>query len=643
MHGFYRVASAVPRIKVADTEFNTKNIIDCIKKAEKKDSALIVFPELIITAYTCGDLFFQSPLINSALAALSSIADATKTLKIISIIGIPIAYNNSLYNCAAIVQSGKILGIVPKTSLPNYREFYEERWFTAHTDLFTTTHIEILNQVVPFGTNLIFKYNDEFKFATEICQDLWNVIPPSSYHTQAGATLIANLSASNELIGKAEYRTDLIKNQSARCICGYIYSSSGIHESSADVLYGGHMISAENGQIIISSDRFQRENVINYSDIDCQKLMSLRITESSMGKNFLALKSITQNLKYTEIKIKEINLINNIFRKIDPLPFVPSSKNAQSLRCTEIFNIQANALAKRLEHTNTKKTIIGISGGLDSTLALLVTTEAHKILNKPVSDIIAITMPGFGTTDRTYSNTLAMCKLCGTELREINIKKICEEQFKLLNINPDIKNTAYENVQARQRTKILMNTANNENGIVIGTGDLSEIALGWSTYNGDHMSMYAVNCGVPKTLIRYLIEWHANKATMQLKNVLLDITHTPVSPELLPPDKQGEISQKTEDIIGPYELHDFFLYHTVKYGAESKKILYLANCAFHNKYDNEFIKKYLILFTKRFFSQQFKRNCIPDGPKIGTIALSPRGDWRMPPDASSEEWLKNIF
>ena len=643
MHGFYRIASAVPRIKVADTDFNSKNIIACIKKADKNKTALAVFPELIITSYTCGDLFFQSTLIDSALTALKNIIKETETLKIISVIGLPIAYNNSLYNCAAIIQQGKILGIVPKSNLPNYREFYEERWFTAHTCLFTTKQIEIFDYTVPFGTNLIFKYNNEFKFSAEICEDLWSVIPPSSYHTMAGATIIANLSASNELIGKAEYRTELVKNQSARCICGYIYSSSGVHESSADLLYGGHMISGENGQIITSSDRFQRNNAVNYSDIDCQKLLYLRITESSMEKNFQTLKTITPNIEYTEIKVAEINKINETNRYVNPLPFVPSNKDEQNLRCTEIFNIQANALAKRLEHTNTQKSIIGISGGLDSTLALLVTTEAHKIINKPFSDIIAITMPGFGTTDRTYLNALEMCRLCGTELRKIDIKNVCEEQFKLLNIDTNIKNTAYENVQARQRTKILMNTANNENGIVIGTGDLSEIALGWSTYNGDHMSMYSVNCGVPKTLIRYLIEWYADNSEKNLKVILSDIIDTPVSPELLPPDKQGEISQKTEDIIGPYELHDFFLYHTIKYGAKPEKILYLASKAFLNKYSETFIKKYLELFIKRFFSQQFKRNCIPDGPKIGTIALSPRGDWRMPPDASSVNWLTEII
>ena len=642
MHGFYRIASAVPNIKVADTEFNAKNILDCIKKADKNNTSLIVFPELIITAYTCGDLFFQSTLLDSALSSLLDIAEKTKSIDIISIIGLPIIFNNSIYNCAAVIQHGNILGIVPKSNLPNYREFYEERWFSAYTEMFTTHQLEVDDKLIPFGTNLIFKFNNEFKFAAEICEDMWSVIPPSSYHTQAGATIIANLSASNELIGKAEYRTELVKNQSARCMCGYIYSSTGVHESSADILYGGHMISAENGQLINSSNRFQRVNSIVYSDIDCQKLLHLRITESSMEKNYQTLKANNPTIKYTEIKIEKINNIKDIDRNIPSHPFVPSNKNEKNIRCTEIFNIQANALAKRLEHTNTQKSVIGISGGLDSTLALLVIKEAHKIINKPMDNIITITMPGFGTTDRTYLNALSMCKLCNTDLREINIKKICEEQFKLLNIDPNIKNTAYENVQARQRTKILMNTANNENGIVIGTGDLSEIALGWSTYNGDHMSMYAVNCGVPKTLIRYLIEWYANKSEKKLKEILLDIIHTPVSPELLPPDKQGNISQKTEDIIGPYELHDFFLYHTIKYGPKPEKILFLASKAFDEKYDNIFIKKYLILFIKRFFSQQFKRNCIPDGPKIGTIALSPRGDWRMPPDASAKSWLNTI-
>ena len=643
MFGFYRVSSAVPVICVADVKYNTEQIIKCIQKADSNASALVVLPELCITGYTCGDLFNQSVLLNSAKDALFQIAKNTKKLNIVSAVGLPVLYNSSIYNCAAIIHKGEIHGIVPKTNLPNYREFYEKRWFTPHTNFFSNETIELFGKQIPFGTNIIFEFSEEFKLGIEICEDLWGVIPPSSYHVLAGATIIANLSASNELVGKSEYRRDLIRSQSARCICGYIYSSAGVCESTSDVLYGGHTLTAENGSLIHENSRFQKDNYISYSDIDCQRLLATRISESSIGASANQLKASMPKFKeYRRIKINGINQITNIQRSINPHPFVPSNPAQQDIRCSEIFNIQSSALAKRLEHTKAKKSVIGISGGLDSTLALLVTKVAHELVGKSSKDIIAVTMPGFGTTDRTYNNAITMCKAIGCEIRKINIKDVCEEQFKLLNLDTSVKNTTYENVQARQRTMLLMNTANEEGGIVIGTGDLSEIALGWSTYNGDHMSMYSVNCGVPKTLIRYLIEWYANKSETLLKTTLTDIINTPVSPELLPPDKQGEISQKTEDIIGPYELHDFFLYHTVKYGASPDKIKALANIAFKDVYETEIIEKYLKFFIWRFFSQQFKRNCIPDGPKVGTIALSPRGDWRMPPDASPAVWLDEI-
>ena len=643
MFGFYRVSSAVPVIRVADVKYNTEQIIKCIQKADSSASALVVLPELCITGYTCGDLFNQSVLLNSAKDALSQIAQNTKKLNIVSAVGLPVLHNSSIYNCAGIIHKGEILGLVPKTNLPNYREFYEKRWFTPHTDFFSYETIELFGKQIPFGTNIIFEFNEEFKLGIEICEDLWGVIPPSSYHVLAGATIIANLSASNELVGKSEYRRDLIRSQSARCICGYIYSSAGVSESTSDVLYGGHALTAENGSLIHENSRFQKDNYISYSDIDCRRLLAIRTSESSIGASANHLKTLMPQFKeYRSVKINNINQITDIQRQINPHPFVPSNPVQQDIRCSEIFNIQSSALAKRLEHTKAKKSVIGISGGLDSTLALLVTKVAHELIGKSSKDIIAITMPGFGTTDRTYNNAITMCKTIGCEIREINIKDVCEEQFKLLNLDTSVKNTTYENVQARQRTMLLMNTANEEGGIVIGTGDLSEIALGWSTYNGDHMSMYAVNCGVPKTLIRYLIEWYADKSEAVLKTTLTDIINTPVSPELLPPDKQGDIAQKTEDIIGPYELHDFFLYHTVKYGAAPAKIKALANIAFKDIYETEFIDKYLKFFIWRFFSQQFKRNCIPDGPKVGTIALSPRGDWRMPPDASPAAWQEGV-
>ena len=640
MFGFYSIATAVPVIRIADINYNAEQIIDCIKKANDNLATLVVFPELCITGYTCGDLFYQSSLLETAKNALSQIAEKTKKLNIITAVGLPVSHNNSIYNCAAIIHKGKILGIIPKTNLPTYREFYEKRWFTPYTDFFANETIDLFGETIPFGTNIIFKFNHEFKLGIEICEDLWGVIPPSSYHTLAGATIIANLSASNELVGKSEYRRDLIRNQSARCICGYVYSSAGVNESTSDVLYGGHTIASENGHIINENNRFQRNNYISYSDIDCQRLLAIRSAESSIADDENYLKALTpQFKKYRTVKIKSINEINDIRRGFTPHPFVPSHPAQQNIRCSEVFNIQSSALAKRLEHTKSKKTIIGISGGLDSTLAFLVTKAAHELIGKPLKNIVTVTMPGFGTTERTFDNATKLSKTIGCDIRKINIKDVCEEQFNLMKLDTSEKNTTYENVQARQRTMLLMNIANEEGGIVIGTGDLSEIALGWSTYNGDHMSMYAVNCGVPKTLIRYLIKWYANKSDESLKTVLLDVINTPVSPELLPPDKKGNISQKTEDIIGPYELHDFFLYHTVKYGAPPKKILALANIAFENTYKPKFIEKYLRVFIQRFFSQQFKRNCIPDGPKVGTIALSPRGDWRMPPDASPNTWL----
>ena len=640
MFGFYRVASAVPKIKVANVKYNTEEIVRLSLSADKENASLILFPELSLTGYTCGDLFLQSRLKESVLKGLKETLQATASINIAIILGFPLEYNNSIYNCAALLQRGKILGIVPKTNIPNYREFYEKRWFSPSYALTDAAEIPLMGENIPFGSSLVFEYNEEFKVGVEICEDLWGPIPQSSFHAIAGATIIANPSASNELVGKSEYRKSLVMSQSARCMCGYIYSSSGVGESSSDVLYSGHAIIAENGVLNVENSRFALDSEIIYTEIDCQRLSSTRKSESSFYDTLLNINGFSSKIKnYRRIKLATLNSPSDIKKKINPLPFVPSEPEPKTRRCTEIFNIQSSALSKRLSHLNAKKSVVGISGGLDSTLALLVVKAAHEKLKKPLSDIIAITMPGFGTTDHTYNNALALCKSIGCDSRINDIKEICELQFKILDLDKGKLNTTYENVQARQRTMILMNTANETGGIVIGTGDLSEIALGWSTYNADHMSMYSVNCGVPKTLIRYLIEWYASTADDKLKNILLDIIDTPVSPELLPPQKSGEITQKTEDIIGPYELHDFFLYHSIKYGASPEKIRFLAGLAFKEKYDALTIEKYLRVFIHRFFSQQFKRNCIPDGPKVGTIALSPRGDWRMPPDASYEEWL----
>ncbi|HBM17592.1 MAG TPA: NAD(+) synthase [Lentisphaeria bacterium] len=643
MFGFYRVGSCVPELKVADTDFNASETLKMIALAEKEHSSLIVFPELNLTSYTCGDLFQQSSLYQSLQESLNIILKESKEFNILSILGLPVQFGNLLYNCALVIHKGKILGVVPKTYIPNYKEFYEKRWFSQAYTLVNNQEIEMAGQLVPFGSNIIFEYGEDFKLAIEICEDLWSPVPPSSFHAVAGANIIVNLSASNELVGKADYRRSLVLGQSAKCIASYIYSSSGVGESSSDVLFGGHAMIAENGALLEENKRFNLVSEIIYADLDCQKLDAVRKSETSFYDTMQNIERFTDKLRtYRRVKIPVLNRILKLRKKVNAYPFVPADDESKTKRCNEIFSIQSSALARRLEHTKAKKSVIGISGGLDSTLALLVVKASHEKINKPLSDIVAITMPGFGTTGRTYNNSLEMCRIMGCDLRIKDIKEVCSEQFKLLDFNPENMNTTYENVQARQRTMILMDTANETGGIVIGTGDLSEIALGWSTYNGDHMSMYNVNCGVPKSLIRYLIGWYASESEDKLRTILEDIINTPVSPELLPPDKAGKISQMTEDIIGPYELHDFFLYHFIKYGASPKKILFLAVNAFEGKYDEAFIKKYLKLFISRFFSQQFKRNCMPDGPKVGTISLSPRGDWRMPPDASSAPWSNQL-
>lgn len=633
MFGFYRVAAATPELTIADVDFNVLRISQLIKDADKKEVAVAVFPELAVTGYTCADIFHQATLLDKAEQAIIDIAKFAKNMKIVVVVGAPIRANGRLYNCALVIHAGEILGAVPKSFLPNYREFYEQRWFAEGVN--TRGKIMIGDTAVPFGDKLVFEHDHFFRFGIEICEDLWNLIPPSSHHAAAGATLILNPSASDELVTKSQYRKRLVSGQSARCIAGYVYASSGVNESTTDVVYGGHQIIAENGAIIAENKRFQRTASLTTADIDCERLYHTRIAESVHNTNPVQ--------GYRTVKIKKpLNKISKIDRTFDPHPFVPANFAERDEHCEEIFNIQKNGLAGRIEHTGAQKVVIGISGGLDSTLALLVIEEAFKLLKIPMKRLITVTMPGFGTTDRTFQNAVELCKILKTDFREISIKDVCIRHFDDIGHDPKIHDVTYENVQARERTQVLMDIANKEKGIVAGTGDLSEIALGWSTYNGDHMSMYAVNCGVPKTLIRYLIHWVAEHSDKQLKVILEDIIDTPVSPELLPKHETGQIHQKTEDILGPYELHDFFLYHTVKYGASPEKILHLADMAFAGKYQKHEIKKCLVTFVKRFFSNQFKRSCIPDGPKVGTIALSPRGDWRMPSDASPTAWLEKI-
>ena len=632
---FIKVSAACPIVSVADIEFNLINIKACIKQAIDKESKFIVFPELCITAYTCADLFLQHRLINKSENAIKSLCEFSKNTDILIAVGSPLYTNDCLYNCAYVIFNGKLLGIVPKSYIPNYTEFYEKRWFTEGLGIMSKSVNLSFAKEIPFGTNLLFTCKD-IKFGFEICEDLWVTIPPSSYLTLHGANIIANLSASNELVSKADYRKSLVSSQSARCMCSYLYASSGVFESSTDLLFSGHLMISENGLILKENKRFQRENEVIDSIIDINKLNSERL------KN-ISFRSSTSVCPFDilEIPFEFSSLDFGVFdRAIDKYPFVPSNQLQRDIRCGEIFNIQSSALAKRFSYTRLNKAVVGISGGLDSTLALLVIVKTFDKLKIPLKNIVTITMPGFGTTDRTYMNAINLCKNIGTDLREINIVDACLQHFKDINHPVEKHDVTYENVQARERTQILMDLANKEGGLLIGTGDLSELALGWCTYNGDHMSMYSVNCSIPKTLVRYLVKYVADKeSSKEVTDILLDILDTPVSPELLPKDKSGKITQKTEDIVGPYVLHDFFLYYFMKQGASPSKILFLAKEAFKNDYTEEEIVKWLDKFIKRFFTQQFKRSALPDGPKVGTISVSPRGDLRMPSDASFNSFL----
>lgn len=634
--GFVRVGAVVPKLKVADTEFNCNEIIKQIEVASNNKIQIAVFPELCVTGYTCQDLFEQDTLLEEAEKALNKILDYTNNLDIICIIGMPIKAENQLFNTAVVIQKGKILGIVPKTFIPNYGEFYEKRWFASSKNA-NKKEIEILDQKVPFGIDLLFKdkENNEICFGIEICEDIWAVEPPSNKLALLGANIIFNLSASNEVIGKKEYRRELVKMQSAKTISGYVYCSSGVNESTSDVVFSGESMIFENGSCLTNNQRFDFESNMIFTEIDTKRLANDRRKNISFMGNPV-------DLEYREIKINIPDNIENLTREYSKTPFVPEDKKKISEICEEILNIQSYGLAKRLLHTNINKTIIGISGGLDSALAFLVIIKAYEVLNLPKENIIAITMPGFGTTSRTHKNSIKLINEYGATFREINITKSSLQHFEDIGHDKKMKDITYENAQARERTKILMDIANEENGIVVGTGDLSELALGWCTYNGDHMSMYSVNASIPKTLVEYIIKWVADNSKKEYKNIINDILDTPISPELLPPDENGNIEQKTEEQVGPYILHDFFLYHFLRYGAEPKKIYILACKTFKNDFKKEDIKHWLQVFIKRFFTQQFKRNCMPDGPKVGTVSLSPRGDLRMPSDASYNIWLNNF-
>lgn len=648
-YGFFKVAAAVPSVKVADCFYNVLQIKDLINKAAEQGVEIIVFPELSVTAYTCMDLFSQSFLLQNGEKALAQLIKETENLNITAIVGMPITIENRLINAAVVFQAGEIHGIVPKSYIPNYKEFQELRWFTSALDL-TSHTARLCGKQVPVGNHLLFTKQtgaDQVSFAVEICEDLWVPVPPSSKQAINGAEIIFNLSASNELIGKNRYLQSLIKQQSARCISGYVYASAGFGESSTDLVFAGNGIIAENGKIIAISPRFTMQQQLIIGEIDIESIRHDRMVSNSFtqgnGKMSTEGNPVqTVELPKNKASEKRTHSPFILSRHIEAHPFVPQGE-ALHERCEEIFSIQVEGLAKRLVHTNCQTAVIGISGGLDSTLALLVTVQTFDALKLSRKGIVAVTMPGFGTTDRTYHNALDLIKSLGVTLREISIEKACLQHFKDIEHNPTLHNVVYENVQARERTQILMDIANQKNGLVIGTGDLSELALGWATYNGDHMSMYAVNCSIPKTLVKSLVQWVANNKTdKKSKATLLDIADTPISPELIPADKKGNILQKTEDLVGPYELHDFYLYHFIRFGSSPAKIYYLARIAFKEVYNPATIKKWLQIFFRRFFNQQFKRNCLPDGPKVGSITLSPRGDWRFPSDATSAMWLDEI-
>lgn len=638
MHGFYRFASVAPVLKVADTAFNTEEIIKSAKAAVQNGASVVVFPELCITGYTCSDLFHQEQLLQNSFDSLLKIAKSFEGSDALIAVGLPLRLFGCLYNCAAFVQRGKLLAVTPKIHLPNQREFYEKRHFSSGRDLLRgeprRCYLEGVGEVPVTNFLTVRGEGSEIRIGVELCEDLWTPVPPSGELSLAGANVIVNLSASDALVGKRDYRRNLVLNQSARCMAAYVYASAGVHESTTDMVFSGHLMVAENGSMVSESKPFSRETEIVYGDVDVQRLNMQRLSEGSFqdydSRETYARAAVVDGIRGLE---------SLQYRFVAPTPFVPGSLESRDKSCTEIFNIQCAGLAKRLEASHSKRAVIGLSGGLDSTLALLVVAETFKLLKRPATEILVLTMPGFGTTKRTKNNAVTMAELLGVELRTVDIQKACLQHFADIGHDPKDLSVTYENVQARERTQILMDIANSVGGIVIGTGDLSEIALGWSTYNADHMSMYAVNCDIPKTLVRHIVDWYADRSGDKLKAVLKDILDTPVSPELLPADANGQIAQKTESILGAYEIHDFYLYHFAKYGATPEKLLFLAKYAFAGKFSDEELQKALTVFVRRFFTQQFKRSCIPDGPKVGTISLSPRADWRMPSDSSFSDWM----
>ena len=631
-YGFVKTACATPDIRVADCAYNAAQTIRAVEQAAGQGVEVLCLPELGLTGYTCEDLFFQPVLQQGALDALDTVLKATAHTSVVFVVGLPLAVRGKLYNCAAVCQSGRLLGLVPKTHLPSYNEFYEGRRFTAAPA--GTFTLQLLGQTVLFGTKLLFCHPkaDCFKIAVEICEDVWAPLPPSVGHAMAGATLILNLSASDEVVGKAEYRRQLIAGQSTRLLCGYLYADAGRGESTTDLVFAGHDLICENGAILAQTELFGSGMIV--SEVDLEKLAAERLKNTSFAA--------VNDEGYTPVQLADTCESWQPVRPVDPAPFVPAGEGERMRRCEAILEMQAQGLRKRMEHTRAATAVIGISGGLDSTLALLVVTRAFRLLNKPLKDVIAVTMPCFGTTQRTKSNAEKLCEALGVSLRQVNIADTVRSNFADIGHDESVLDVTYENTQARVRTLVLMNLANRMGGLVIGTGDLSELALGWATYNGDHMSMYGVNGSVPKTLVRHIVATVAAHSEPALREVLQDILDTPVSPELLPAKENGEIAQQTEAIVGPYELHDFFLYYAIRWGFAPKKIFWLARRAFAGVYEDAMLVQWLKNFYRRFFAQQFKRSCLPDGPKVGTVTLSPRGDWRMPSDACAALWLAQV-
>ncbi len=630
--GFVKIAACSAKTAVANPEKNAAYLLEAIAKARKTGAQVIVLPELALSSYTAADLFHQDRLIRGCEGALGRILTETAGDPAVIALGMPVRVGNALYNCAVLIQNGKILGAVPKEYLPNYQEFYEKRWFAPGSSALEE-EITLCGQRVPFG-EMLFRFG-ELTVGVEVCEDLWVPIPPSSRLAVSGANLILNLSASNELVAKDAYRKNLISGQSARCICAYAYASSGLGESTTDLVFGGACTVAENGTILAEGERFRQDGAMAVACVDLDRLMAERRKDGSFHDCAAVYGG---RMRVVSGELPELSL-EQMDRPYDPTPFIPSDARTRAERCREIFAIQSAGLARRLSHTGMKRAVIGISGGLDSTLALLVSHEAMKRLGLPEENILCVTMPGFGTTDRTYQNALELIRSLGAELREVDIKPSCLQHMRDIGHDPSVHDVTYENTQARERTQILMDLANKEGGLLVGTGDLSELAMGWCTYNGDHMSMYGVNASVPKTLVRHLVAFVAEESDPRTAAVLREVLDTPVSPELLPPDENGEIQQKTEENIGPYELHDFFLYHFLRFGCQRDKLAFLASRAFGEKYSKEEIEKWLSLFLKRFFISQFKRSCLPDGPKVGSVSLSPRGDWRMPSDADMGAFL----